>query len=84
MPLSPDKIIYTKIGKKNLKTKMQFNEKTSIFIKRIIAEHAYRYIYSKEKIKYMRLIRPRIEDLEKFNLEKKAWEDWHKNQSNVN
>ena len=45
MPLSPNKIIYTRVGKIN-KAPDILTKKQSEFIKKLIIEHAYRQIYS--------------------------------------
>ena len=67
-PISPNKIIYTQVG---YGKKVQFNEEFSIFIKKIIVEHAYRHIYSCNDDDQIKKIRKREVDKAKFDKEKK-------------
>lgn len=70
-PISPNKIIYTQVGSGK---KVQFNEEFSIFIKKIIVEHAYRHIYNSNDDDEIKKIRKREVDKEKFDKEKKIEE----------
>lgn len=75
-PLSPNKIMFTEIGK-NIKSRSAFNKETSEQMKIFIIRNAYRYVYSNYKIKNMIKNCPRDVDTEKFNQEKEAWQNWN-------
>lgn len=78
-PLSPQKILYTKVGNK-FESKLTMSKEESLIIKNLIMNHSYRYLYSREKIKFMFKQLPREINIEKYNWEKESWLNWNENQ----
>lgn len=65
-PISPNKIIYTQIGKRTMLNKFDF--KTSFKIKKLILENARNTIISSFKDSEIEKMQPRVVDLEKYKL----------------
>lgn len=76
-PISPTKIIYTKVGEENINFKLDYQ--LSMLIKRIIVEHASRRIFSKDKEKWIIKSRKRYVNKSEFEREKEMLKNWHKN-----
>lgn len=76
-PISPTKIIYTKVGEKNINFRPDYQ--LSMLIKRIIVEHASRRIFSKDKEKWIIKSRKRHVNKSEFEREKEMLKNWHKN-----
>ena len=77
-PISPTKIIYTQIGKK-VKSRINVNYNTSLFLKKIIIEHAFRKVISCFEDEEVLKIRKRKVNKEIFQNELEMWEDFEKN-----
>lgn len=73
-PISPNKIVYTKVGAKDIKFKLDYQ--LSILIKNIIVEHAYRKIFSVDKEKWITKTRKRYVNANEFKREKEMLENW--------
>ncbi len=80
-PISPNKIIYTKVGVRDIQFKLDYN--LSIKIKTMIVEHAYRRIFSIDNEKWITKTRKRYVNIDEFNREKKMLENWHENYKNI-
>lgn len=80
-PISLNKIVYTKVGAKDIKFKLDYQ--LSILIKNIIVEHAYRKIFSVDKEKWITKTRKRYVNANEFKREKEMLENWHKNYKNI-
>jgi len=83
LPLSPRHLMYTRISAASAfrtPTPSRFHAR---FIRRMIAEHAYRQIYSASEDGKISTLRPRIVDAEAFQHEKEQWEKWHEEQTRV-
>ena len=80
-PISPNKIIYTKVGEKDVKFYLDYQ--TSMKIKTMIVEHAYRRIFSIDNEKWITKTRKRYVNIDEFNREKKMLENWHENYKNI-
>lgn len=76
-PISPTKIIYTKVGERNINFRPDYQ--LSMIIKRIIVEHASRRIFSKDKEKWIIKSRKRHVNKSEFEREKEMLKNWHKN-----
>lgn len=77
LPLSPNIILYTKIGYKAPSKYSSFNLKQSQLIQKIIIEHAHRTVFCNEKLPTIHQLRPRKVDLDIYNHEKESWLNWH-------
>lgn len=80
MPISPKLLLITQIGS-NMSTKpLGYSEHWSKFFRKIIIEHAHRYVYAVEPQKGMLAINPRRIDATLFEYEKSIMADWHEEQ----
>ncbi|WP_158090148.1 DUF4238 domain-containing protein [Kiloniella majae] len=82
-PISPQHIIYTKIGEKPPTKGNRFNFKTSLLIRKFIIEAAHRMIISSEIEDDVLKIRPRVVNAQMYAEEQEQWRDWHNAQSKV-
>lgn len=76
-PLSPEHLLYTKIGGKPLKRGTRLSSSQTNSINKLIVEHSFRNVYSKERINEIGKIKARSVNPEQFNYEKEFWENWH-------
>jgi len=81
-PLSPQHILYTKVGDKK-PFKKELTYELSILLQRMIVEHAHRWIFAKEPLKEIEMLRPRKVDAITFKHESEIWKNWHDEQSNA-
>ena len=79
--ISPSKIIYTKVGTKDIQFELDYH--LSMKIKTMIVEHAYRRIFSIDNEKWITKTRKRYVNIDEFNKEKKMLENWHENYKNI-
>lgn len=79
-PISPNKIIYTRIG---YKKRIIANYELSILIKKIIIDHAYRKIFSNFDDTEIVRQRKRYVDKSIFEKEKAVYKDFHNYYKNV-
>ncbi|MNP80570.1 hypothetical protein D3C76_1787040 [compost metagenome] len=56
------------------------DHETALFMRRIIIEHADRYVFSTEPSD-VHLIRPRTVCAKQFMAERSAWQNWNREQS---
>ena len=79
-PISPTKLLFTQIGSHRFVPELDHSQKWSLFFRKIILEHAHRYIYDFEPHDDVPHIRPRVVDREFFLFEQKEIENWHSEQ----
>ena len=77
MPLSPKCLLFTEIGTKTISRQFDDSIEWSKFFRKIIIEHAYRYVYADSRQKGMLSINPRRVSAKLFNEEQKTMTDWH-------
>ena len=80
IPISPKILLITEIGSNKSSKQLDHSKHWSAFFRRIIIEHAYRYVYADAKQKGMLAIKPRRVDKVLFEKEKKTIAVWHKDQ----
>jgi hypothetical protein len=80
LPLSPRHLLYTCVGNRPVIRGTPLDHDTAKFMRRIIIEHAYRYVFSTEPSDE-HLIRPRTACPKQFMAERRAWEGWNREQS---
>lgn len=80
LPLSPKHLLYTCIGNRPQIRGATLDYHTAQLMRRIIIEHADRYVFSTEPSD-VHLIRPRTVCAKRFMAERNAWEDWNREQS---
>lgn len=76
MPLSPECLLFTEVGATTESSKF-YTREWSGFFRKIIIEHAYRYVFAYEKQKGMLSINPRRVSKERFLAEKETMNGWH-------
>lgn len=79
-PLSPRHLMFTQIGANPYPRKVPSAYHAGLF-RRIIAEHAYRKIYSLGEDEKVAKLRPRKVDCAAFGAERTLWETWYDAQS---
>jgi hypothetical protein len=83
MPLSPRHLLFTQVGDKRLPNGTVFDRQTATLLRRIIAEHAHRYIFASSPDPNISVLRPRHIDPLMVQEENKEWRNWHTEQSAV-
>lgn len=80
IPISPKLLLITQIGSSMSSKQLDYSEHWSNFFRKIIIEHAHRYVYAIEPLEGMLDINPRRTDAELFEKEKVIMDGWHKEQ----
>ncbi|UVL79335.1 DUF4238 domain-containing protein [Pseudomonas putida] len=80
LPLGPKHLLYTCMGNRAKPRGSVLDLATAGLIRRIIIEHADRYVFATEPGD-IHLIRPRLVCPATFNAERVAWQNWHSHQS---
>jgi hypothetical protein len=81
LPLSPRHLLFTEVGKNRFDRGEVLNRDVAKMLRRIIAEHAHRYIYSPTADKRIEQFRARIINPEELDAERQFWNEWHNQQS---
>jgi hypothetical protein len=77
LPLGPHHLLYTKVGDRSPPLKGQcVSEQLAANFRKIIIEHAHRYIFCAEIEPLVEKLRPRIEDAVRFKHEAEQWNNW--------
>lgn len=76
-PISPHKLLFTEIGTECDTKKIDRSLEWSLFFRKIIIEHAFRFIYDIEPKKDVLTIKPRIVDKELYKEEQQKLASWH-------
>lgn len=79
LPLSPKHLLYTCIGSKPPQRGMTLDEATARQMRKMIIEHADRYVFSQDPSD-IHLVRPRKICADTFKNEHLAWKNWHQEQ----
>lgn len=80
MPISPKLLLITQIGSNMSSKQLDYSKYWSGFFRKIIIEHAHRYVYAIESQKGMLAINPRRVNAALFEKEKNIMADWHEDQ----
>ena len=83
MPISPTQILITEVGSKMSCAQLDYSAYWSQFFRKIIIEHAHRYVYSIKPQKGMLSINPRIINADLYEAEKDIMSGWHDEQMNA-
>jgi hypothetical protein len=81
LPLSPKHLLFTQIGDKRPPNGTVFPRHQALLLRRMIAEHAHRYIFSPEPDVSIAALRPRLIDADAVKQEIQLWDQWHSEQS---
>jgi hypothetical protein len=80
MPLSPQHLLYTKIGDRDIRNATLSREHTNLFQK-LIAERAHRWIIAQGVSQSVSWWRPRVVDVAAYKGEAETWRRWHAEQT---
>ncbi len=81
LPLDPQHLLYTKIGEHTPVRGSVVPRAHAELIRRVIAEHAHRYIFSSFEDAEIPKLRPRIVNADIVRHEKEQWQKWHEEQA---
>jgi hypothetical protein len=81
LPLDPRHLLYCQIGERPQPRGSVLLPFGADLMRRIIAEHAHRFIYSACEDAELPRLRPRTPDAVAFAREKEQWERWHREQT---
>jgi len=82
-PLSPTHLLFTQVSDKVPPRGSYLDRSMSVFLRKIIAEHAFRYIFAADEINEIEIMRPRHIDPKAVKQEAAEWSRWHSEQSAV-
>lgn len=80
LPLSPEHMLYTKIGHRPPVRGTRFSVEKTKLLRRLIAEHAYRFIFAKTEDADVPIFMPRTANAEFYKHEQEQWAKWHAEQ----
>lgn len=80
MPISPTLLLITQIGSDMSCTQLDYSKYWSRFFRKIIIEHAHRYVYAIKPQKGMLAIKPRLVNRALYEAEKNEMAGWHNEQ----
>ena len=83
MPLDPSHLLYTSVGNSRQVRNTELNEAVAWRLRRLMAEHAFRHIFSSGPDPDVLHIRPRSVDLSFFLHEKQLWKRWRSSQADA-
>jgi hypothetical protein len=81
MPLSPNHLLYTQVGSRLSTRDTQISLDQAKIMRRCIAEHAHRFIFSSEPEAQVPTLKPRMVSADLLRNEKIQWSKWHEDQS---
>lgn len=80
LPLSPAHLLHCCVGRRPFSRGFRLDPVTSERIRRIIIEHADRYIFAKEEFD-LHQVRERTVDPDLYRMEREIWTKWHAEQT---
>lgn len=80
MPLSPQHLLYTKVGDVGPPV-VALTQKQTFEMQTLLAKNAHRWVFARTELKRVAWLRPRVVNEEMFRHEKRQWQDWHSDQS---
>jgi hypothetical protein len=81
LPLSPDHLLFTQVGKPVPKRGTRMDVAKATVARRLIAEHAHRHIFARDPDAFVEQIRPRTIDDRALRREGEQWRQWHAEQT---
>ncbi|PPJ46630.1 DUF4238 domain-containing protein [Rhizobium sp. KAs_5_22] len=76
-PISPQHMMYTRIGHKPPVRGSRFSREQTQLLRRLIAEHAHRYVFGSNQDPEVSIFRVRNEDHDAYKAERNTWKNWH-------
>jgi hypothetical protein len=83
LPLSPRHLLFTQIGERAQEWGTVVSEGWAQMIRKILVEHAFRYVFSPVEDANIPLLRPRVVNADAYQNEKEQWRSWHIEQAKV-
>jgi Protein of unknown function (DUF4238) len=84
LPLSPRHLLLTQVGKKGAYQRGDLLPRPmAIMLRKMIAEHAFRYIFAPIPDPTIAAYRPRTVNAQAVEHERNEWRNWHKEQSAI-
>lgn len=83
LPLGPQHLLYTQVGTRPPRRGATLPRAHSDILRRCIAEHAHRMIFSVEPTVEVPKLRPRRVDAEAFAAENEHWRRWNEEQTRI-
>ena len=77
LPLSPRHLLFTQIGKPVPRRGTRMVSEKASLLRRIIAEHAHRYIFASFADPFVEQVRPRVVNPDAIKEEALQWRHWH-------
>jgi hypothetical protein len=81
LPLSPEHLLFTQVGKPVPKRGTRMDVDKATLARRLIAEHANRYIFASQPDSFVEQVRPRTVDHQALKRESEQWRRWHAEQT---
>lgn len=83
LPLGPKHLLYTQVGRAVPPRGRELDLERAAFLRKAIAEHAYRFIFALEPDPIVAALRPRVVDAVTTKSEAEQWANWHRSQSDA-
>jgi hypothetical protein len=81
LPLGPRHLLFTQVGRPVPRRGSRMDVEKAVLVRRLIAEHAHRYIFAAAPDPFVENARPRTVDPEALRHEASMWERWHSEQT---
>jgi len=81
LPLSPRHLLFTQVGKPVPARGTRLEAEKASLLRRMIAEHAHRYIFSSSPDPFVEQVRPRTVNPQAVRHEATEWQRWHAEQT---
>jgi hypothetical protein len=81
LPLSPNHLLFTQVGKRVPRRGTRMDAAKATLVRRLIAEHAHRYVFAVAPDPFVERVRPRTVDPQALKAEALQWHHWHNEQS---
>jgi hypothetical protein len=81
LPLGPQHLLFTQVGKAVPPRGTRMDSGKAAVVRRLVAEHAHRYVFSSAPDPFVERTRPRVVDAAELQREAAEWHRWHAEQS---
>jgi hypothetical protein len=81
LPLGPEHLLFTQVGKPVPRRGTRMDVGKAVVARRLIAEHAHRYIFASDPDPFVEQVRMRIVDDQALRRETEEWRRWHTEQT---
>jgi hypothetical protein len=81
LPLSPQHLLYTQVGEPIPPVGAQLSPSHAAIVRRLIAEHAHRFVFANSPDGSVPILRPRTVNADVLKREKAEWASWHAEQT---